>query len=138
MQRVYDMASVMSKEPAAPIVVVSVAGIAEVRDGFVGTCRIFTGDHVRFAERHGDHATRTEAVAPIEPQIRLMRDGIEATAGGHGDVAWLKSGGYSHITKLNVIPRTTIAVHPTTELLSPRSSLHHPPAHFTVSNLADA
>lgn len=138
MQRVYDLASVMPEQSSTPLVVVCVTGVAEVRDGFVCSCRIFTGDHVRFAERHSNHTARTETVTPIETQIRLVRDRVEATAGGDADMAWLESGGYSHITKLHVIPGPTIAVHPTSELLSARSRLHHPSAYFTVTNLTDA
>jgi hypothetical protein len=37
-----------------------------------------------------------------------------------------------------VVPRTTIAIHPTTELLAARPRLHHSTADFTVSHFTDA
>lgn len=138
MQHVDDVASVMPKESPAPIVVVGVAGVAEIGDGFVRARRVLTGNHMRLAERHCDHATRTQTITPLEPQIGLVRDGIEPAAGGHGDVACLQTGGHTHVPELHVVPRTTIAVDSTSELLSTRTCLHHPATYFTVSHFPDA
>lgn len=138
MQRVHDVASVVPDQPTTPFVVVGVTRIAEVGDGLVGARHILSRDHVRFAKRHRDGATRTESVPPFEPEIRLVRNGIEPTAGRDRDMPLFEAGRNAHITELDMITRTTIAIDPAAKFLPACASLHNATTYLTVSDFTDA
>ena len=138
MQRVHDVASVVTDQPTTPFIVVGVTGVAEVCDGLAGARRIFSRDHVRFAEWHRDGATRTESVPPVESKIRLVGDGVEATAGRDRDMSLFEAGRNAHVAKLDMIARTTIAIDPAAKFLAACAGLHNATTHFTVSDFTDA
>jgi hypothetical protein len=138
MQRVHDVTSIVAQEAAAPVVVVGVTAVAEVRDRLVGARGIFSRDHVRLVEGHGDHAAGTDSVSPVEAKVRPVRDRIEATPGRDRHMSPLNAGRHAYVTELDMIARTTIAIHSAAEFLVACASLHRAPAYFTVSNFANA
>jgi hypothetical protein len=137
-QRVHDVTAVVPEQSPPPVVVVRVAGVAEVGDRLVNACGIFPRDDVRFTERHGDHTAGAQAVTPVESQIRLVGDGVEAAACRHGDMTWLQATWDAHVTKLHVIAGSAVAVDASAEFLTTRARLHDTATHFAVSDLADA
>lgn len=138
MQRVDDVASVVSEQSAATLVVMSVTGVAEVGDGLVGARGIFPRNHMRFAEGHCDRTAGTEPVPPVQAEVRLVRHGIEAAAGRDGDMTLLNTRRHAHIAELDMIARPTIAIHPPAKVLAARARLHNAAAHLTVSDFTDA
>lgn len=138
MQRVDDVASVVPDQPTTPFVVVGMTGVAEVCDGLVGARGIFSREHVRFAERHGNRTAGTDSIPPVEPKIRLVSDGIEATASRERDMPLFEAAWSAHVTKLDMIARTTIAIHPAAKFLAAGAGLHNATTHLTVSDFTDA
>jgi hypothetical protein len=136
-QRVDDMVSVVSEESAAAFVVMGVTGVAEVGDGLVAAGGIFSRDHMRFVEGHRDGAAGAEPIPPVQPEIRLVRHGIEAATGRDRDMPLFRAGRTTHIAEFDVIARTTIAIHPAAEFLAARPRLHNAAAHLTVSDFTD-
>ena len=138
MKRVDYVNPVVTEQSTAPVVVVRMTRVAIIRDGLVRAGGIFSRDHVRSTQRHRNHAARTETITPVEPQVRLVRDGIEPAAGRDRDVSLLNARRHAYVAKLDMIPRATVAVDTPTKFLATRTSLHDATAHLTMADLANA
>ena len=133
------MAPIMTEQSPTPVVVMRVAGIAVIGDGFVGATGILARDDMRVLERNGGGAPGTETITPIQPQVRFVCQPIEPATARHRHVATLHAAVRgSNFTELDVIARTTITIDATTEFVSARAGLHDLAAYFAIPDFADA
>src|SRR5687767_8872463 len=138
LHRIHHVASIVAEEAPSPRIVVRVAGIAVVRDGLVRAGGVFVGNDVSVEQPHAHGATGADAISPAETQVRLVSGGLEPSARGHRHMTELRPAAVSDFAILDMIARTTVAIHASAEFFPPGASLHRASADLAIADFADA
>lgn len=130
------MAPVVPEQSPPTHVVVRVAGVAVIGDGFGSAGGVFMSDDVCVLQPHGNRTTGAEGVAPRETKVWLVRR-LEMTTRCHRHVTWLHDASSARVPVLDVVARAAVTIDATAIVLAARACLHQAAADLAVADIAD-